>query len=137
MNERRLTAGERVYVNQSCKHGVGVFASSDLPENTTVHIAPVLLLKNNDLDSFNETDAAGYVFTWDENRLAFAMGVGSLFNHSSEKNCLYEMWSIGDVDEVSNFSYPFNALKFITVRDVACGEELTISYGDDVWFEEA
>jgi len=140
LSERRLIAGDMVYVNQSTKHGAGVFASTGLPKGTVVHIAPVLLLKKDDLNVINETDIAGYVFTWDETRLAFAMGVGSLFNHSSDNNCFYEMWSIGDVDSVSNFCYPFNAFRFVTLRDVACGDELTISYTSedqpDLWFDE-
>jgi hypothetical protein len=140
LSERRLVAGDVVYVNQSAKHGAGVFASTGLPGGTVVHIAPVLLMKKEDLNVINETDVAGYVFTWDEEQLAFAMGVGSLFNHSSSNNCFYEMWRIGDVDSTSNFCYPFNAFRFVTLRDVACGEELTISYTSedqpDLWFEE-
>jgi SET domain-containing protein len=48
------------------------------------------------------------------------LGYGSLYNHSDEPNAEYTH----EADD---------AYSFMAVRDIAAGEEITISYGDEWW----
>ena len=62
-----------------------------------------------------------YVFETSDGGAAFALGIASLLNHSSEPNCRVS------IDE-------FNmTLTLVATRDIAAGEECCIDYGPDYW----
>jgi SET domain-containing protein len=52
--------------------------------------------------------------------LILLLGYGMLYNHSYEPNCEY----IQEAPRV---------IKFVTLRPVEAGEELTIDYGEEWW----
>ena len=56
---------------------------------------------------------------------ALALGLGSMFNHSRSQN-------VGFRRDVEN-----QTLVFSTLRDVEAQEELCISYGSKLWFDDA
>lgn len=56
--------------------------------------------------------------------MLLALGVGSLFNHSRQPSLDYR----ADYDSL--------IIRYFAARNVAPGEELTIYYGDKLWFED-
>ena len=136
-----VIAGDYVYVADSMKSGMGVFARRSISKNTTVHICPILLVASNKLHHLDDTTLSGYVFSWDdaEEWCAFALGAGSLFNHSKYPNCHYQMYQKYDRDEATGFVYPFNAISFTTYQDVRENDELTVDYTGggsiELWFD--
>lgn len=138
-------AGDAVRVAPSSKHGLGVFATRDLPADLLVHVAPVLLMSDEDVETLESTPLRGFVYGWDTDApgsptsAAFALGVGSLINHDPDPNCVYHRIDAGDLDEATGAVHEFDALQYTTVRPVAAGEELTVDYsgGDPsiLWFD--
>ncbi|HQR08102.1 MAG TPA: SET domain-containing protein-lysine N-methyltransferase [Gemmatales bacterium] len=113
---------------------MGVFASRDIEEREVVEVAPVIQVQTrfNDL----ETDLKRRVFNWERlasrpGMSAIALGYGSMYNHDNPANMQYASANEGQ------------AILFVAVRTIRCGEELTINYNrtggepvsfDDIWF---
>ncbi|KAI0274210.1 cytidine deaminase-like protein [Russula aff. rugulosa BPL654] len=66
-----------------------------------------------------------YTFKWRDGRMALALGLGSLFNHSDSPNVSY---SIDTATE---------SIRYTTARAVDPDEELCIHYGSNLWFKPA
>ncbi|KAG6877127.1 hypothetical protein C0993_010079 [Termitomyces sp. T159_Od127] len=66
-----------------------------------------------------------YTFKWSDGRMALALGLGSLFNHSEQPNVSYVL------------DRSTESIGYTTVRDIAPGEELCIFYGHNLWFKPA
>lgn len=64
-----------------------------------------------------------YTFKWPDGRMALALGLGSLFNHSEQPNVTYSLDVATD------------SIRYTAVRDVQEGEELCIFYGHKLWFD--
>jgi tRNA-specific adenosine deaminase 3 len=64
-----------------------------------------------------------YTFKWRDGRMALALGLGSLFNHSDSPNVSY---SIDTATE---------SIRYTTARGVDPDEELCIYYGSNLWFK--
>ena len=111
--------------------GKGVFTSKAIPVNTVIEISPVLVLKPKERKTLETTLLYHYVFEWGDTRRKAGMALGyiSMYNHSYDSNCVYEM----DFDEMS--------MTIKTVKAIKKGDELTINYNavpDDktpVWFD--
>lgn len=126
-----------VYVTETgTTKGRGVFAAHAFASGEFVEVSPVVVLRahrDTMLEEFKDR-----VFHWGERPggtsvSALALGYGSLYNHDNPANMRYE------VDQSAL------ALRFIAVRDIKEGEELTINYSgengapvaeDDWWFKE-
>ena len=116
-----------LYVAPDAHGGRGVFTAADIPEGTTIELAEVLLLPAKDREVIHETSLHDYYFQWDGDRAAIALGFGSLYNHSEAANAVFEL------------DYDFIQIRFIALRDIAAGEEITTDYrvGDPemkLWF---
>ena len=98
--------------------GRGVIAASDIAKGEVIEVCPIVEL--------GEEDANGllndYVVDLGDGseRTALMLGYGSLYNHSDEPNAEYT-WEADD-------AYAFTAL-----RDIAAGEQVTITYGKEWW----
>lgn len=111
--------------------GRGVFTGKAIAANTVIEISPVLVLKPKERKTLETTLLYHYVFEWGDTRRKAGMALGyiSMYNHSYDSNCVYEM----DFDEMS--------MTIKTVKAIKKGEELTINYNavpDDktpVWFD--
>jgi SET domain-containing protein len=120
-----------LYISDSTEKGRGVFTSADIPANTTIEISPVIELSKEDRKIIEQTKLYYYIFEWGKNRKKGALGLGyvSMYNHSYNANCEYEM----DYDE--------NTIAVKTIKKINVGEELFINYNatpDDatpVWFD--
>jgi uncharacterized protein len=115
----------------SPKRGRGVFTTKNLKKGTVIEISPVLVLTEKERKTIEKTLLYHYVFEWgdDKKRAAFALGYISLYNHSYDANCEYEM------------EFGKKLMTVRTVKNIEKGEELFINYNatpDDkteVWFD--
>jgi SET domain-containing protein len=105
--------------------GRGVFTKETIPTNTLVEISPVLL--------FNATEYANhgkytildhYTYCWPGGYYGLALGLGSMFNHNSTPN-------VGFIRD-----FPNKLIRYVTLREIQAEEELCISYGNHLWFED-
>ncbi|KAF9481206.1 hypothetical protein BDN70DRAFT_912372 [Pholiota conissans] len=106
--------------------GRGVYASRLIPRNTLVEVSPVLLFSKDEYEKYGKhTIIDHYSFKWPDGRLALALGLGSIFNHSHSPNTSYTR------------DTKLDCIMYTTVHDVQPGEELCIYYGDNLWFSDA
>ncbi|PPR05353.1 hypothetical protein CVT24_007967 [Panaeolus cyanescens] len=124
-----LTPGPEHFNSTGCiilnskDKGRGVYASRPIPKSTIVEISPVLLFSKEEYESHGRyTVLDHYTFVWSEARMALALGLGSLFNHSEAPNVNYIL------DKATE------SIRYQTVRDIEQGEELCIFYGHNLWF---
>lgn len=121
---------EGVYVSGTKEMGRGVFTKYPIAADTTIEIAPVIVMSAEDRVNLDKTLLHDYIFEWGENldQCAMALGFIPLYNHSFESNCDYEMY----------FSKAVMVIK--TVREIKAGEELFINYNGEwndkkpLWF---
>jgi SET domain-containing protein len=111
--------------------GRGVFTSENIRSGTVVEISPVIVMGKEDRKLLDQTLLHDYIFEWgaDKSRCCMALGYISLYNHSYQSNCEYEM------------DYENELIRIVTVRPVKKGEELLINYNGEwndetpVWFD--
>lgn len=121
-----------LFIAPSGKSGRGVFTSKNIPANMVIEISPVLVLTAKERKEVEKTKLFNYIFEWGRSRkqAAIALGYVSMYNHSYDSNCDYEM----DFDE--------NLMTIKTVKPVKKGEELFINYNAQpndstpVWFDK-
>ena len=93
--------------------GRGVVATRYIPQDKLVEVSPVILFRAVDVsDALNR-----YIFEWDDNHYALALGLGSLFNHSANPNLAVFLRMKG------------MKIAFMATRDIERGEELCHDYG--------
>src|SRR5579871_673382 len=120
-----------LYIANSNNKGRGVFTNADILEDTVIEISPVIVMNKQDRILLDQTLLHDYIFEWshNKNQCCVALGYVSIYNHSYQSNCEYEM----DYDE--------EIIIIKTVRFIKAGEELWINYNGDwnnpkpVWFD--
>ncbi|KAG2203619.1 hypothetical protein INT47_011713 [Mucor saturninus] len=104
--------------------GRGVFTKERLVRNTLVEISPILLFNEEEYASHGKyTILDQYTYCW-QGGYALALGLGSMFNHDSSPN-------VGFIRDIPN-----KLIRYVTLRDIEKEEELCISYGNHLWFED-
>ena len=98
--------------------GRGVIATAPIAKGETIEVCPVLTVDPDDANGV----LADYVVDLgdDSEGSALMLGYGSLYNHSEDANAEY----VYESDD---------AYAFMALRDIAAGEEITISYSDEWW----
>ncbi len=120
-----------LYIMETDQRGRGVFTTEAIPAGTTIEIAPVIVLNPSERAVVDSTLLHDYIFEWgiDEKQAAVALGYVSIYNHSADANCKYDM------------DFEHKTIQIQTKREVAVDEELCINYNGDgvtdkpVWFE--
>ncbi|MBD3256016.1 MAG: SET domain-containing protein-lysine N-methyltransferase [Candidatus Lokiarchaeota archaeon] len=119
----------------SSKKGRGVIAKRNIPRNTLVDIAHIILVPNKDFDLISETILYDYTFTWEdpadngEFMCAIPLSVCQFINHSYKPNIEYF------------YDYENKTIEFYTIKRILKGEELTVNYNgvpkdkSPLWFE--
>ena len=115
----------------SDQRGRGVFATESIEVGTTIEISPVLVVNPTERAELEKTILYDYIFEWglDEKQAAVALGYASMYNHSVDANCKYDM------------DFDHKTIQIQTKRDIAVDEELCINYNGDgitdksVWFD--
>ena len=118
-------------VAPSANRGRGVFTSKNIPAGTVIEVSPVLVLKPKERKILEQTMLYYYVFEWGptKRQAGMALGLVSMYNHSYNANCEYEM------------DYDDETITIRTVKNVKKGEELYINYNASpndetpVWFD--
>ena len=100
--------------------GRGVFAARAFETGEAVEVCPTVEIDGSEAEGV----LADYVFdsARRRSRVVLVLGYGMLYNHADDPNLEYEQ----DDDGV---------VTFFAARDIAEGEELTISYGSEWWDE--
>lgn len=120
-----------LYIDYTNQMGRGVFTQEDIPADTIVEMAPVIVMNAHERLLLDQTLLHDYIFEWGDDRKQCAMALGwvPLFNHASPANCEYFM----------DFEAAVIFVK--TVRMITAGEQLYVNYKGDfddennVWFE--
>jgi SET domain-containing protein len=120
-----------LFISSSRKKGRGVFTSEIIKAKTIIEISPVIVMSNNDRVLLDQTLLHDYIFEWGEkrNQCCVALGYVSIYNHSYQSNCEYEM------------DYKQELISIKTMRLIKAGEELFINYNGDwnnekkIWFD--
>jgi len=120
-----------LYIMETAQRGRGVFTTESIPAGTTIEIAPVIVLNQTERALVDTTILHDYIFEWgvDEKQAAVALGYVSIYNHSVDANCKYDM------------DFEHKTIQIQTILEVAVDEELCINYNGDgvtdkpVWFE--
>ena len=123
----------RISVKNSPGKGRGVFAQQNFKKGEVIESCPVIVLPAEEIDSLELTELYNYYFAWgpDSKDAAIALGYGSLYNHSYNPNARYYK------------DFENGLLKYVCIRDIQKGEEITINYNCDpedkapVWFDLA
>ena len=121
-----------LYFAPSALGGRGVFTSEPIREGSILEVCPVVVLPPEELPIIHGTKLHDYYFLWgwEDNQCAIALGYGSLYNHAYHHNAQYLI----DIDN--------ETIDIVALRDIEEGEEITVSYNGDpedltpVWFDE-
>ncbi|KAI0084800.1 cytidine deaminase-like protein [Irpex rosettiformis] len=123
-NSRNILNSTQCYIQDVEGKGRGVFASHEIPAYTDIETSPVLLFTSVEYeDHGRHTLLDHYTFKWRDGRMALALGLGSLFNHSQAPNVSYRL------------EPGTESIRYTTTRRIAPDEELCIFYGHSLWFQ--
>lgn len=105
-------------VRQTKLKGRGVFTTRDITQGEIIEVCPIIELPEEDTPHIDVTKLYNYYFNWGEklNKVAIALGYGSLYNHSYKPNAIYEK------------DFNRNLLVFRSLSDIQAGEEITVNY---------
>lgn len=120
-----------LYIDTTSNKGKGVFTKKAIPANTTIEVAPVIVMSKKDRELIDKTLLHDYIFEWGDlkDKCCMALGFVPMYNHSYKSNCEYFM----DFDK--------DTITIKTVKDIKKDTELTINYNGDwndgakIWFE--
>ena len=115
----------------SGKRGRGVFTSAPIPAGTIIEISPVIVLSARERKQAEKTLLFDYIFEWGKHNRkgCIALGYLSIYNHSYDANCEYEM------------DFEQQTMTVRTVKAIRKGDELFFNYNatandeTPVWFE--
>ncbi|KAI9358023.1 hypothetical protein BD770DRAFT_387572 [Pilaira anomala] len=104
--------------------GRGVFTNQKIEGNKLVEISPVLFFNAEEYANHGKyTILDHYTYCW-PGGYGLALGLGSMFNHDSDPN-------IGFIRDIPN-----KLIRYMTLRTIEKDEELCISYGNHLWFDD-
>lgn len=120
-----------LFIAPAGEKGRGVFTSEAIEPGTLVEIAPVIVMRGEERAWLDKTRLHDYIFEWGESRgqCCMALGYVSIYNHSYDSNCEYEM------------DYEGEHIRIRSCKPIRAGEELLINYNGDndskkpLWFE--
>jgi len=113
-------------VRPSPREGRGLFATAPILSETLLMEAPLLLIPASERAALRTTIVDDYVYEWDEHGgAALVLGVSSMCNHDDDPNAF--LWLVPDRLTAQLFA----------VRDIAEGEEITVSYRAEEGSEDA
>lgn len=111
-----IKGNSKNYIGTSCVGGRGVFAGKSYKPQEIIEIA--YYIKDNP-SFYKDTVLKDYLFRYDETYSLLCFGNGSLYAHSDNPNCIYEIKD--------------DKIYFICTKSIEKDEEIFISYGDDWW----
>lgn len=122
MNTASIQIAKRDYVHEplriTCheKKGRCVIANRAFSCGDLIETCPILIIPDEQNSAIEKTILDHYSFNWNNRDSAILLGYGSLYNHSYEPNAVYER------------DYENKVMRFIAIKDICIGEEITINY---------
>jgi SET domain-containing protein len=113
----------------SDQKGRGVVATKKFYYGDMIESCPVIIVPSEQAYLMVENTLWHYMFPWKVydgaiGDRAIAMGYGMLYNHHHDPNAMYRF--------NDNSSLP--SIDFFAKKDINVGDEITIDYGDNLWF---
>ena len=104
--------------------GRGIYAVKPIKAGEMIETSPIIFLTEEEMETIVPTVLHTHVFEWEpEGTGALCQGMITMCNHSEEPNAKVQC------------DHENNTLEMHAARDIAPGEEVTISYGCDLWFD--
>jgi len=132
----KLLASDKIYISKSRIPNAdrGVFARRDIKKGEIIERCPIIEVSKNDTSNLKESVLVTYFFYFGKNkeRIAVALGFGSIYNHSYKPNAIYK---IKQKEKV---------IDFIALDDIKKNDEITFNYYNSskprgnknpLWFE--
>ena len=133
---KKLLTSDKIYVSKSriLNAGRGVYARCDIKKGEIIERCPIIEISKHDTSNLKESVLVTYFFYFGRNkeRVAIALGFGSIYNHTDKPNTTYKIKSREKV------------IDFIALTDIKKDEELTFNYYNSsnpkdkknpLWFE--
>lgn len=131
---KKLPTSDKIYIRQSkiLNAGRGVYARRDIKKDEIIEKCPVIEVPKHDMANLNESFLVTYFFYFGKNkeRLAVALGFGSIYNHTHQPNAKYQIRPTE------------SCINFIALDDIKKDDEITINYNPGIpknksslWFE--
>jgi len=119
-----------LYIDYIEGKGMGVFAKKKIIAAGVIEKAPILILPETQWADIKKTGLRDYCYRWDDDKIGFVLGYGSLYNHSYNPNGKFIK------------KYAEKVMEFVALRDIEEGEEITVNYNYGfpdtnlpLWFE--
>ena len=121
---------QKIYIDKSKipDSGKGVFALENIKKGEIIEVAPILVLEFTDFIDTKWNLLFEYYF-WMDDYVALALGYGSMYNHSKDANCKYEL----DREK--------QTITLTAIKDIKVNEEIFFNYKGSssekapLWFE--
>ena len=133
---KKLLSSNKIYIGKSKIPGAGrgVFAKKTIKKGELVETCPIIEVSKHDTSNLKESILVTYFFYFGKNKekLAMALGFGSIYNHSDKPNIRYK---IKQKEEI---------IEFVAIKTINRNEEITFNYSDNqnsknkkmpLWFE--
>jgi len=131
----RFFVSDKVVVDESPIHGIGMFATDMIEAHELIEACPVILFHNDVFEILNDflegrTTLLEYPFGWNGKINAFSLGYGGIYNHDTNSpnatwKCNYE-----------NESLDFYSRCTIQPGQDICTRYLPKSMCDNLWFDD-
>lgn len=102
-------------VLKDSRKGRGLYANSEIRNGEIIEICELIIMKPQEVLDTLES----YVYEYSRDKVAIALGNGSLLNHSDKSNSEFY------------FNYKKRQLTIRAKKNIRAGEEITINYGYD------
>jgi SET domain-containing protein len=117
---KKLFTSSKIYIAKSriANAGRGVFAAQSIKRDEVIEVCPVIEVPLDDVSNTPESILDNYYFYFGKNneKLAIALGFGSIYNHAYEPNATYKKKPRDKV------------IDFVAIRDIKKDEEITVNY---------
>ena len=133
---KKLLTSSKVYISKSRipNAGRGVFARRDIKKDEIIESCPIIEVPKHDMSNLKENVLVTYFFYFGKKkeRLAIALGFGSIYNHSDKPNTTFKIKSREKI------------IDFVALGDIKKDEEITFNYHNSrnlkekkspLWFE--
>jgi len=131
---KKFFTSDKIYIAKSKigKAGRGVFARKNIKKGETIEKCPIIEVPKYDVSKLRESILVTYFFYFGKRKekLALALGFGSLYNHSNNPNSSFKVKPREKL------------IEFIALRPIKENSEITFSYSggkskgkNPLWFE--
>lgn len=112
---------EKIHIQSSPLHGLGVFAKSDIAKGEVIERCPYIVIDDDDLQEANRLNDYLYNSPDRVGDYLCMMGYGMLYNHGKLANAEWQ------IDDDNRF------VCFTALCDIPMGAEITHDYGEEYW----